>query len=62
MFNYKIFKFKSIYEYIKKREQKEGLKNVFFEKLDRNFLDLTRDEQLQRLIKVLEKNGFKIKK
>ena len=47
---------------LKKREQKEGLKNVFFEKLDHNFLDLTRDEQLKRLIKVLEKNGFKIKK
>ena len=62
MFNYKIFKFKSIQEFIKKREQKEGLKNVFFEKLDHNFLDLTRDEQIKRLIKVLEKNGFKIKK
>ena len=59
MFNYKIFKFKSIYEYIKKREQKEGLKNVFFEKRDHNFLDLTRGEKLQRLVKVLEKMVLK---
>tara|TARA_B100000989_G_C19375790_1_gene399390 strand:+ start:21 stop:209 length:189 start_codon:yes stop_codon:yes gene_type:complete len=57
MLSYKFYKVKSIQEYIKKREKKENIKNLFFQKIDK---DLSRDEKLDILIKQLEKQGFKI--
>ena len=48
----------SLKEYFKSKEKK-GLKPIFFESIgDKN---TSRDERLKNLIKVLEKNGFKIK-
>ena len=57
MLSFKFYKVKSIQEYIKKREKKENIKNLFFQKIDK---DLSRDEKLDILIKQLEKQGFKI--
>ena len=57
MLSFKFYKIKSIQEYIKKREKKENIKNLFFQKIDK---DLSRDEKLDILIKQLEKQGFKI--
>ena len=61
MFNFKLYFAKSIRDFINQREKK-GIKNIFFKKLDKNFLELSREEQLQRLIKILEEQGFKLKK
>ena len=48
----------SIKEYFQSKEKKV-LKPIFFESIgDQN---TSRDERLKNLIKVLEKNGFKIK-
>ena len=48
----------SIRDFFKSKEKK-GLKSIFFEKMgDQN---TSRDERLKNLIKILEKNGFKIK-
>ena len=57
MLSFKFYKVKSIQEYIKKREKKENIKNLFFQKIDKY---LSRDEKLDILIKQLEKQGFKI--
>ena len=54
MFNFKLYFAKSIRDYINQREKKEGIKNIFFKKVDKNFLELSREEQLERLIKILE--------
>ena len=62
MFNFKLYFAKSIKDFINKREKKEGIKNIFFKKVDKNFLELSREEQLERLIKILEEQGFKLKK
>ena len=62
MFIFKLFFAKSIRDYINQREKKEGIKNIFFKKVDKNFLALSREEQLERLIKILEEQGFKLKK
>ncbi len=62
MFSFKFFKVNSIKKYIKKREQKENLKNVFFEELNRDFMELSRKDKVDQLVKILQKNGFKIKK
>ena len=62
MFSFKFFKVNSIKKYIKKREQKENLKNVFFEELSRDFMELSRKDKVDQLVKILQKNGFKIKK
>ena len=62
MFNFKLYFAKSIIDFINQREKKEGIKNIFFKKVDKNFLELSREEQLQRLIKILEEQGFKLKK
>ena len=62
MFIFKLFFAKSVRDSINQREKKEGIKNIFFKKVDKNFLELSREEQLQRLIKILEGQGFKIKK
>ena len=57
MLSFKFYKVKSIQEYIKKREKNENIKNLFFQKIDK---DLSRDEKLDILVKQLEKQGFKI--
>ena len=57
MLSFKFYKVKSIQDYIKKREKKENIKNLFFQKIDKH---LSRDEKLDILIKQLEKQGFKI--
>ena len=62
MFNFKLYFAKSIRDFIKQREKKEGIKNIFFKKVDNNFFDLPREQQLERLVKILEDQGFKIKK
>ena len=62
MFSFKFFKVNSIKRYIKKREQKENIKNVFFEELSRDFMELSRKDKVDQLVKILQKNGFKIKK
>ena len=62
MFKFKLYFVKSIRDFINQREKKEDIKNIFFKKVDKNFLELSREEQLQRLIKILEEQGFKLKK
>ena len=62
MFNFKLYFAKSIRDFINQREKKEGIKNIFFKKVDNNFFDLTREQKLERLVKILEEQGFKIKK
>ena len=58
---FKIYPINSLNDYKKQRE-KEGMKNIFFKKIDNNFFDLPREQQLKRLVKILEEKGFKIKK
>ena len=48
----------SIRDFFKSKEKK-GLKPLFFESIGNK--NTSRDEMLNNLIKVLEKNGFKIK-
>ena len=48
----------SIKNYFKSKEKK-GFKPIFFESIGDN--KTSRDEMLKNLIRVLEKNGFKIK-
>ena len=56
---FKTYFVNSLEDYKKQREKKEGLKNLFLEKIgDKNTSD---EEMLQNLINVLEKNGIKIK-
>ena len=62
MFNFKYYLANSVKDLIKKREQKEGIKNIFFKKLDKSFLELSKEEQVQRIVKILESQGFKLKK
>ena len=62
MFNFKYYLANSVKDLIKKREQKEVRKNIFFKKLDKNFLELSKEEQVQRIVKILESQGFKLKK
>lgn len=62
MFNFKLYFAKSIRDFINQREKKESIKNIFFKKVDNNFFDLPREQQLERLVKILEEQGFKIKK
>ena len=49
----------SLEDYKKQREKKEGLKNLFLEKIDCN---KSKEEITQQLISILKKNGWKIKK
>ena len=49
----------SLEDYKKQREKKEGLKNLFLEKLD---CKKSKEEITQQLISILKKNGWKIKK
>tara|TARA_Y100001947_G_C10179065_1_gene235737 strand:+ start:273 stop:419 length:147 start_codon:yes stop_codon:yes gene_type:complete len=46
-------------DYKKQREKKEGLKNLFLEKLDHK---KSSEEIAQQLVSILKKNGWKIKK
>ena len=50
---------KSLEDYKKQREKKEGLKNLFLEKLEPK---KSSEERVQQLISILKKNGWKIKK
>ena len=59
---FKFYKAKSKKDFIKQREEKEGLKNIFFKKIDKNYLELSKEERIQHLVKILEKKGFKIQK
>ncbi len=54
-----IYKVNSLEDYKKQREKKEGLKNLFLEKLDHKKSD---EEMTQQLISILKKNGWNIKK
>ena len=49
----------SLEDYKKQREKKEGLKNLFLEKLEPKKSD---EEMTQQLISILKKNGWNIKK
>ena len=49
----------SFEDYKKQREKKEGLKNIFLEKLEPKKSD---EEMTQQLISILKKTGWKIKK
>ena len=62
MFNFKLYFAKSIRDFINQREKKEVIKNIFFKKVDNNFFNLPREQQIERLIKILQEQGFKIKK
>jgi len=59
---FKFYKAKSNKDFIKQREEKEGLKNIFFEKIDKNYMELSKEERIQHLVKILKNKGFKIKK
>ena len=50
---------KSLEDYKKQREEKEGLKNIFLEKLDPQ---KSKKERVQQLISILKKNGWKLVK
>ncbi len=62
MFNFKCYIANSIKDFINKLEQREDLKNIFFKKLDKKFFELSRAEHLQTIVKILESQGFKLKK
>ena len=51
-----IYKVNSLEDYKKQREKKEGLKNLFLEKIDPK---KSREEIKQQLISALIKNGLK---
>ena len=59
---FKFYKAKSNKDFIIQLEEKEGLKNIFFEKIDKNYIELSKEERIQHLVKILEKKGFKIRK
>ncbi len=51
-----IYKVNSLEDYKKQREKKEGLKNIFLERIDPK---KSREEIKQQLISTLKKNGWK---
>ena len=51
-----IYKVHSLEDYKKQREKKEGLKNLFLERIDPK---KSREEIVQQLISALKKNGWK---
>ena len=53
-----IYKVNSLEDYKKQREKKEGLKNIFLERIDPK---KSREETVEQLISVLKKNGLKFK-
>ena len=54
------YKVNSLEDYKKKREKKEGLKNLFLEKIGDE--GTSREEMEKNLIRVIKKNEFKYKK
>ena len=52
----KIYKVNSLEDYKKQREEKEGLKNIFLERIDPK---KSIEEIKQQLISALNKNGWK---
>ena len=55
---YQVYSVNSLEDYKKQREEKEGLKNIFLERID---LKKSREEMVQQLISALKKNGGKFK-
>ncbi len=53
-----IYKVNSLEDYKKQREKKEGLKNIFLERIDPK---KSREETVEQLISALKKNGWKFK-
>ena len=53
-----IYKVNSLEDYKKQREKKEGLKNIFLERVDPK---KSRKETVKQLISALKKNGWKLK-
>ena len=53
-----IYKVNSLEDYKKQREKKEGLKNIFLERIDTK---KSREEIVKQLISALKKNGWKFK-
>ena len=56
---YQVYSVNSLEDYKKQREEKEGLKNIFLERIDTK---KSREEMVQQLISALKKNGWKFKK
>ena len=54
---YQVYPVNSLEDYKKQREEKEGLKNIFLEKLDPQ---KSKKEKLQQLISILKKNGWRL--
>ena len=52
-----IYKVNSLEDYKKQREKKEGLKNIFLERIDPK---KSREEKVQQLVSALKKNGWKL--
>ena len=55
---FRLYSSNSKKDYIQQREQKEGLQNIFLEKLN---LSKGRESGKKQLIDILKKNGWKIK-
>ena len=53
---YQVYPVNSLEDYKKQREKKEGLKNIFLERIDPK---KSKEEIKRHLISVLKKNGFK---
>ena len=54
---YQVYPVNSLEDYKKQREEKEGLKNIFLERIDPK---KSREEKVQQLISALKKNGWKL--
>ena len=54
---YQVYPVTSLEDYKKQREEKEGLKNIFLERIDPK---KSREEKVQQLISALKKNGWKL--
>ena len=54
---YQVYPVNSLEDYKKQREEKEGLKNLFLERIDPK---KSREEKVQQLISALKKNGWKL--
>ena len=54
---YQVYPVNSLEDYKKQRERKEGLKNLFLERID---LKKSKEEMVQQLISALKKNGWEL--
>ena len=54
---YQVYPVNSLEDYKKQREEKEGLKNLFLERIDPK---KSKEEMVQQLISALKKNGWKL--